>query len=516
MLAAALAAPGCQADSDFEDALDFSGPVATRSSVTWYDNTHGELLVATPGAAELDLRRVPLGDDATRMLWSRATVDGDALLVLLGPASDKQEDVEETLMIVPADGQGEVRELDVLAPFTAVALSPDGLRAVLYFGPTATTGGLHNANQVAIVDLVAGTARNLTLNGFGGQVRSVQFTNHGVEATAAVQVGPRQRELIAFLAEEELVLVDAADETADQVSVTFRDTAGFAPTETLLRVGNDMFDSPVLFVRGQAGSDVAMLTVVDKNDTATGNPGFSAQVSLLPVGDSATDFAAFDGVEAPYLVTAGAGSPGLWFTDIRTQAQFVVPLEGPVDSVVLRDEQTALGPVRQAVAWAQGGNAVHTLRLDEIESAVGRAPERLDVETGIEQLVLLDNDRALVGSGLVLYVVDFAKRQVTPLRSQVPYDAATSALAGDRLLLGTPGQSWVSSVDLTTLNPESMILDDVISNFFYMPASGKLVAIHPDAAGHLTVADAADPSRAESYSVWGLALDGIFNPPSED
>lgn len=515
-LAVTFTLPACGAEQSLGDDFELTAPVATRTSLTFYDDTHGDLIVATPGEDALALRRVPLGADGTRLLWSRATVSGDGILALFGPASDKHEDVEERLMIVPGDGKGDVIALDVLAPFTSVALSPDGRRAVLYFGETATGGGLHNGNQVAIVDLVSGRSRDLTLNGFGGQVRGVRFTRDQADAEATVDVGGRARELIVFLADEEVVVVDAADPSADQVSVTFRDANDFSPSDTLLRAGNAMFASPVIFVRGKAGTDVAMLTVVDQNDETTGEPGFSAQVSLLPVGASASDFTAFDGREVPYLVTASPERSGLSFTDIRTQSGFVVALDGPVDKLVLRDEQTDLGVVRQAVAWSGGGTAVHTLRLDDIENTVGRTPERLDVETGIESLVLLDNDRALVGSGLILYVLDFARRQVTPLRSQVPYDPGSSALDGNRLLLGTPGQPWISSVDLSTLNPESMVLDDDITHFFHLPGADKLVALHPDPAGYLTVTDVIDPSRATSYSAWGVELAGILDLAEED
>lgn len=508
---------GCNADDSLNDAVVLSAPSATRSSVNWYDETHDELIVASPGPDALDLRRIAIGDETTTMLWCQPTVDGDATLMLLVPASEKQEDVGERLVIVPDDDADDFAEVDVLAPFTSVALSPDGRLAVLYFGTASSGGGLHNANQVAIVDLQTLAVRNLTLNGFGGALSSVHFTRHetpGAEPT--VQVGARSREVLAFLAEGEVVLVDAADPTADQVSVTFRDAAGFAPTATMLRAGNDMFDAPVLFLRGEGGSDVAMLTLVDKADEATGTPGFSAQVSLVPIGATAADFTTYDGIEAPYLITVDPGQGSLVFTDIRTQQGFEVALPGIADRVLLRDLLTETGAVKQAVAWAQGGIALHTLRLDGVEMALGRAPERLDIETGIDEVVMLDNDRALVGSGSLLYVVDFEQRQVTPLRSQVNYDPGTSALNEGQMLLGTPGQRWISSVDLQTLNPESMVLDDDIARFFHLPDAGKLVVVHAGGAGHLTVADDSNPSRATSYSVWGITLQDALRRASED
>ena len=364
--------PACSDHDPFGDPLIMTAPTATRSSVTWYDEGRDELLVAQPGDDALTLERVPIGDERTLLQWTRATVGGDALLMMLVPATDKVEDVDDTLVIVSADGSGEPREIPVVAPFTAVEQSADGRLAVLYFDGSGGGSGLQNANQVAIVDLAAGTVRDLTLNGFGGQLKSVHFTNHdSAETPATIRIGSNDREILAFLADNEVVLVDVADPAADQVSVNFRD-AGFSPTDPLLRVSNDLFDNPVLFLRGNVGSDVAMLTLVDQADETTGTPGFTAQVSLLPVGGPATDFETYDGESAPYLITVNPTTGSLVFTDIRTQQGFEVQLPGAADQIALRDLLTPQGPVKQVLAWATGGAAVHTLRLDDIEGALGR------------------------------------------------------------------------------------------------------------------------------------------------
>jgi hypothetical protein len=184
----------------------------------------------------------------------------------------------------------------------------------------------------------------------------------------------------------------------------------------------------------------------------------------------------------------------------------------PVTQLFMRDAQTAAGSIRQAVAWAPGGFALHALDLDDLEDTIGRTPEPLAIQTGIQDLVVLDNDRVLVSSGLDLYVVDLPLSQVTPLSAMSPYDARSSALEGDLLLLGTPGQTWVSTVDLLTLDPESMVLDDPIRSFHYLPDAGKVVLVHDDPVGHLTVADAQSPARATSFVAWGYLLEGLLDP----
>jgi hypothetical protein len=507
---AALALAGCLPPDPYAGPLAIMPPVGTRESLVYVDQGAHEILFVQPEEQHLRLARRSLGDDRTTVLWARATTDGSHVMALVAPASEKTEDVDEQLHLFPADGGDDARVYDVLAPFTSVALSPDGRRAVLHFGEGVGSGALQNANQVAIVDLGSSEVHSLTLNGFGGRLRSIDFpTPPGVTTPTAVDVGGRPLELVAFLAEGEVVLVDAGNEATDQVAVRFGEVA-FSPVETLLRPGNETFGKPALFLRSDSSSDVAMLTLVDKTDEATGEPGFSAQVSLVPVGAPASDMSAYDSEAAPYLVTVGGSA--FVFTDIRTQQSFSVGTGAVVSQIFMRDAQTGDGTIRQAVAWTPGGYALHALDLDDLEDTIGRTPEPLAIETGIQDLVVLDNDRVLVSSGLDLYVVHLPRSQVTPLSAMSPYDARSSALEGNMLLLGTPGQTWVSTVDLLTLNPESMVLDDAIAGFHYLPDAGKIVLLHDDPVGHLTVADAQSPSRATSYVAWGFLLEGLLDP----
>ncbi|MCH9687786.1 MAG: hypothetical protein K0V04_40525 [Deltaproteobacteria bacterium] len=506
-----LAMAACLPEDPYADPLTVLPPVTTRSSLAYVDTVHHELVIASPQDTGLRVVRKTLGDDRTTELWSQATREGDQVLVMTAPANDKEEDIGEQLHLLPADGDGDSRVYDVLAPYTGVALSPDGRRAVLHFGDGVGSGALQNANQVAVVDLASDEVRNLTLDGFGGRLQSVAFPIPvGAEGPTAVDVGGRPLELIAFLAEGEVVLVDVGNPQTDQVAVRFGDLVDFTPVATMLRPGDQTFGKPTLFLRSSVGADVAMLTLVDQSDETTGDPGFSTQVSLIPVGSGASDMSAYNGDEVPYLVTVDGSS--IVFTDIRTQQSFSVQTGGQAQRVFMRDAVTPGGTIRQAVAWAPQGTALFTLDLDAIADTIGRTPKRLNIETGIEELVVLDNDRVLISSERNLYVVDLAASRVTPLSAMAPYDARSSALDGNRLLLGTPGQTWVSTIDLLTLNPESVVLDHAIGSFHYLPDAGRLVLVHPDLAGHMTVVDAQAPSRATSYVAWGYLLDGLLDP----
>lgn len=511
VLAAGLVLGACNEDDDpYANTRALSGPVSTQSALAWVDQDRSELVFVRPGDDDIELAYRAIGDDRTRVSWMRPTLDGDELLAMVVPASLKEEGVEERLFVFPADGDGDARSYDVLAPFSTMDLSPDRRRAVLHFGSgtdLGETGVLENANQVAIVTLdSADPPRSFTLNGFGGRLARVEFPGQTTPGQPGlIQIGNRLRDIVAFLADNEVVLVDMDDDAANQVAVNIGSIT-FTPEQTLLRPPNDKFDDPVLFLRSSTSSDVAMLTLAPKVD----DDGFTAQVSLLPIGTQASDFVTHDGEEVPYLVTLDPSRQVLAFTDIRTQQGFSVALGGMASQMFIRTHESDRGQVDQLVMWGPGGSTIYTLELDGIDDALGRSPRPLGIQTGIESLVVLDNDRALVGSGNNLYVVDFTVEQVTPLSSPTPYDATNSALEGNLLLLGTSAQPWISTVDLTTLDPESMLLDDPISSFHYLSAVGKVVVVHPDPVGHVSVAQAAAPSRSSTYAAWGFLYADIL------
>lgn len=496
----------CDGDP-YAGSLDLLPPVTTRDGLVWVDRGHDEVVFVLPTGDGLDVRRRPLGDARTGVAWSVATRDRESVLALTLPSSAKEEDVDEQLHRMAADGSGDVVTYDVQAPFTSVALSPDRRRAVLWFGADAGGQQLHNANQVAIVELAGDGVRNVTLNGFGGALRSVQFPGQIVEGERApITVAGVEHDIVAFLAASEVVLLDL-DDPDDQVAIPLGMDIGFAPSATLLRPGNELFADPALFVRSSAGAEVGMLTLLGEADGS----GFTAQISLLSVGKSAGDFLFHDGGEVPYLISTDPVGGALVFTDIRTQGGFAVALASPASSLFLRDAEVDGASTPQLVAWQPGGTALATLDLGGIADSLTRKPRQLNIETGIEALVQLDNDRALIGSGTRLYVVDFRDEQVTPLSSNTPYDAFGSALVGERLLLGTAGQSWVSTVDLGTLNPESMLLDDPIFSFHYLPGPGRIVVTHNEPIGQLTVIDPTDPSRSTSRVHWGFLISGALD-----
>ena len=93
---------------------------------------------------------------------------------------------------------------------------------MLYFGQASNSQPLQNVNQAAIVDFTADAVedavRLITLDGFGGRVEGVVFPDDAM----GINVAGIQRDLAVFVAVGEVVIVDLADERADETQVAFR------------------------------------------------------------------------------------------------------------------------------------------------------------------------------------------------------------------------------------------------------------------------------------------------------
>ncbi len=518
LLVFVVAAGACEPSDPYDALRTWSSPLQTNASLVWLSQTddettdvHNELLFATPQDNNLSVARVALGDGQQRALWAKPSVDGSSVLCLLGPSSESFEDVDEQLVVVPESGFGEPRTYDVLAPFTALARTPNGERAVLHFDGTEQTSSLQNANLVAVVPITrTAKPKVLTLRGFGGQVRAVEFpAQRDLSEVGTLDIGGSPRDLAVFLAADELVLLDMNDPENGQVAVQFGEDVAFEPVATLLRAGDALFEAPVLFVRSRSGQDVAMLSLVAKAD----GDGFTAQVSLVPVGAPADSFLSFNSEDAPYIVTASSSRDTLAFTDIRTQQTFEITLGAAVSQLKLRTHVTDLGTtVPQVVAWREGDSAIYTLTLDNIDSVLGRTASELRIPGGIGSIEQLDNDHLLIAASTELYVVDLQIEQVTPLSSPVAYEPSQAVLEANHLLLGAIGQRNLNIIDLQTLNPQTVALDADIASFHYLPTHQKLVAVHHDNAGYLTVASTPTPKRSTSFSAWGFLYHNVLDP----
>ena len=511
---------GCQSDTTgLSDELQVQAPVSTDRNLVYEDRTHDELVFVSAIEDALNVRREVIGTEDDVIAWKRPTVDRDALLLMNVAVDAKQEDVVEQLIRIDSNTLDRT-VYDVGAPFTDVALSSDGRYAVLYFGQASNSQPLQNVNQAAIVDFTADAVeeavRLITLDGFGGRVEGVVFPDDAM----GINVAGIQRDLAVFVAVGEVVIVDLADERADETQVAFRfDTSvNFRPSRILARPADDLIDSPALFFVSPNDADVTMLSLLEKpqlGDIDT-TDRFTVQPGLLPVGLSSNAIALYNSNDVPYLLAFR--STGILFTNIETQADFFVDFGAKIEDGFLRPSTQSGVPSTEVVAWALGGSYLFTLDLTNIESALGRTPTLHKIADRVRAVSVVNDAKVLVTSvedSFEFYLVDFDKQLVAPLRSSVPFDLDRVFVDAGRVIIGAPDYDVVSSIDLDTLDTESVVLDAPLQRLHRLRATGRAMAVHADSAGFFTDLDARDLSRAGARSFWGFILDGALDRAGE-
>jgi hypothetical protein len=186
-------------------------------------------------------------------------------------------------------------------------------------------------------------------------------------------------------------------------------------------------------------------------------------------------------------------------------------------SRILRFEGVAPGEpdVRsRALLYTPGVPAVTFLDLEEIQVGERTRAELLPLATPFERLETTEkNVVMLLGRGGGVDVLDLWDRSVARLNGPDLLDAIRDP-GSEKLWLAPRNQPRLAYVDIATLHPDEMRLDEDVVDFITVPSSTnpRVVVTHPSPLGHLTVIDAANPSLSSSFAMRGYLTSGILNP----
>jgi hypothetical protein len=286
----------------------------------------------------------------------------------------------------------------------------------------------------------------------------------------------------------------------------------------LARPSDDLIEVPALFFVSSSDADVTMLSLVEKLNGSDDGERFTVQPGLLPVGLGTTDIEVYRGNDVPYLLSIRGY--GVLFTNITTQGSFFVDFGAPLETSYLRASESNGAPSTELVAWDYAGSSLHTLKLRNIESALGRTPQSINISSRIGDLTVLDDDRVLVASyenQFEFYIIDFERDFFAPLTWGVPFDLKSATVMNNQLLVGVPGHDRLGSIDLDTFDPTEIELDSPFESMHVLSATGRLVALHEGSSyGYLTDVDARDLSRDGASSHWGFFLGGDLDRNEEE
>ena len=170
-------APVPDLDPEVEQQLTFETPKAGKSSV--YVPNPSTNRVAVVNAGTFNIENLPVGTSPRYA----ATVPGQDVALVLNTGTR-----DAALMRTNDSGQTSVIKLDIGHDANAIAIAPDGKRAVVYLNTTGSSVGAQSFQDLSIVDLTAGAEKASRIS-VGFRPRGVQFSSDGARAFVVTEDG---------------------------------------------------------------------------------------------------------------------------------------------------------------------------------------------------------------------------------------------------------------------------------------------------------------------------------------
>lgn len=496
LFGALLALSACERPDALDRPLDARGPFALGHHVAYVVASPPRVALLQPAT-----RSVRFVDLNARPQQVFAEPEGRGLLVLA-------EDDDAWWIPADASGVGQPRRFTLDGQYGAAAFGPDARRVVLSHLPGASRGVIANPNQVALLDLEAGTGVERSLRSFGSQPN-------------AVMVGPAralagaERQLAWVMAERYLAVVDLAAPEAREVVVHLtlaEDPRRVTPTQVTF---GEVEGAATYFVRAEGSDDVFALTFPD---AAPADAVPVPYLNQLPAGPSPADVVALDVADGPRVFTAGGGVVSV--IDPVTGQQIAVPVDHPATRLLPFRAPRADGEGEgwSALVWAPGGSAVVFADLDLLAQRRGRALTPLVLPAPLTELTPLPGRRAAVGrdgrSRVVL--LDFAARTATPLEAGGVLGPLRVDPSGDRVYVTVQSNTDfqrhdLASIDVDTATASTARLPAAPSALLLVPGAARLVVDHGTIWGRVSLAPLTDLEDDRVMHHEGILLTGAFD-----
>ncbi len=519
-----LALAGCfgdERDESWDRERVIIGPVAAKSRLAYVDTARDRVLAIETASSRPRLQSYDIGRNA---IFATPTPDRDHLAVITrGEEALRVGQIDEDPMLWLIDldePNGEVLSYEIGSAFDRLAVSSDGSVAVAYFssgGFDATTGVFRNPNELAIIDLnrPAGDD-NPTLR----TVRSFGSAPDGVVLSPPMRIpgaaDDTPRVFAFLLAENTLTLLDATNPARREVTI---------------RLGSDDIDGEIVrprelvfapntgtaYVRSDNASDILSILLSAEEPESPLDNDYQPALAELGAGAGPADVAVWDDAVARRFVLAAMPSRNeVAVIDADTASFVTVNTPDPIDRIMLFPSDPNLQPrVALLASISQGLPRVHLLSLEGISDpltpvdlrTVSMAERVLDVLQipGSEQaLVVHDADRTVLG------LLDVGLGAVSPLEGVGRLDSFDFSADGNYLVGTTNQVSRVGILDLETLHPSNVRIDDEPGRVFALEG-GAIMVDHGDLFGRATFIPSPEAKRADAQVLSGFLLEDYLD-----
>lgn len=482
---------------EVEQPLSFETPKAGKSSV--YVPNPDTNQVAVVNASTFNIENLPVG---TNPMYA-ATVPGQDIALVLNTGTR-----DAALLRTNAQGQTSVLRLDIGHDANAIAIAPDGRRAVVYLNATSAAGATQSFQDLTIVDLTQGAEKARRVSA-GFRPRGVQFSSDGARAFVITEDGISILDFQAFDAGPTIArLVGFGDTLTDPQSVDVQVTPSGAyalarrPNDSTLRL-IDLTDGKIetlalgTVFAGVPDPDAGVLAPAPDLTDLDMSPDGAFAIAVLRDRGALVRIPLPQGFRDPSALSVRTitaqliGSVTLSSSGKRAIA-YTTAL--PVEGVVMLDLDSDAPPrsirLRKAVRGvALSADGSRALVLHE---PVGKATAGAGSDESID---------ASEGYSLVDTNTGFAKLQLTPAR--VPASGLLLTPDGTRVftLLSTKS---VEMADLQSFQVTSVALSTAPNSIGFVPEMGR-VFVGQVGAGGITFLDASSGVKIRSVSGFEIA-----------
>lgn len=439
---------GCPSPAEGPDTAQRPAPFEVGGQVGLVQPAQKTLLVVRDDGGQAALRRLPaaVADlpmhtavDQHRQVWLSSV--GRKVLTTTGSKFD---------------------QLALPAAFTGLQLAADGDVAVAYHAAgVAAVDGLVNTDDVALLDLMAGTVRAATLADLAQAPQSAVVS-------APIAAADGEHRLVLLLGASKLGIADfgPAAVRTQVVPLSADPKVTVAPQQVVVQSGPEGVS---LFVRANGLADVLHLQL-DLNQTAL-------QVALdqIAAGQQPVQMQVVDVPEGRRVLTVGSSRQQLAWLDPETGTGQQLALSAGVGELMAATSPTGT-PL--AIGWMAGSRAVTVVDLPNLTKKKGKAVSVLTLDAPL-QSVQVEAGKLIARHPVAapaLTVVDLATQKRSTFATKAPASAMRLVAGQLWLLMPDGADSLLAKVALADLRGEVLALGEPASALLRLGDSGVAVA----------------------------------------
>jgi hypothetical protein len=431
----------------------------------------------------------------------------DALILCAGEREREQAEAAPAALVVIA-GDGESREYELgTTAFNTLTQSDDGRYAIAYRSGETPGRTLDNPNELVVVDLDRDPDDKGAVT--GKTPAGLAHTLTRVLVSPTMTIAGEERRLLVLLSAAEVTVFDLGHLERRATIVQLDERRNIDPVQVLFSS-----DQPTLYVRASSSDNIFMFRFEPFSNDEEGND-FQPAINPLSAGGQPHDMALFgSGTSERLLVVANQQALVI---DPATSKTIPVALRASANRVLLfegRSPQEDRVQVR-ALLYSTTESSMTFFDLEATGDAPTDSVELVTSEQPVQALIpLVDGDEKSVVllQDRMVTIVDLETRTLTPFSTSTRLTDALFDPVRKKLWVGPAGAPYIQSLDLTTgRTGDELRLDAPITSFLPLFQRDRLLVLHSENFGYLTLVDVERPDRDNALSLRGYFVNQLFD-----